>query len=91
MEGAILAILCEMLSQAILQYAQWEIKRKLDNAGKAISEFYALFDDDGDGQTDREELVFSFDDIFVFHSGHKVAEVFQKVFFAQQSLYFFKV
>lgn len=61
MEGAILAILCEMLSQAILQYTQWEIKRKLDNAGKAISEFYALFDDDGDGQTDREELVFSFD------------------------------
>ena len=39
----------------------------------------------------KGELVFSFDDIFVFHSGHEVAEVFQKVFFAQQSLYFFKV
>ena len=39
----------------------------------------------------KGELVFSFDDIFVFHSGHEVAEVFQKVFFAQQSLYFFKI
>ena len=39
----------------------------------------------------KSELVFPFDYIFIFHSGHKVAEIFQKVFFAQQSLYFFKV
>ena len=40
MEGAILALLSELLTQAITQYAKWEIKRKLNNAGKFVSEFY---------------------------------------------------
>lgn len=61
MEGAILALLSELLSQAILQYTKWEVKRKLNNFGKGMSEFYAYFDDDGDGVTDREQLIFSFD------------------------------
>lgn len=61
MEGAILALLSELLSQAILQYTKWEVKRKLDNVGKSISGFYAYFDDDGDGVTDREQLIFTFD------------------------------
>lgn len=61
MEGAILALLSELLTQAITQYAKWEIKRKLNNAGKFVSEFYALIDNDGDGVAEHEELVFSFD------------------------------
>lgn len=61
MEGALLAILSELLTQAITQYAKWEIKRKFNSAGKAISEFYALIDNDGDGVAEHEELVFSFD------------------------------
>ena len=61
MEGALLAILSQLLEQAVLQYAKWEIKRKFDEVGKSCSEFVAYFDDDGDGIAEREQSVFTFD------------------------------
>lgn len=58
---AILAILAEALSQFIIEYAKYEIRRKFDAAGNAISEIVAVFDDDGDGVADREEVLCQFD------------------------------
>lgn len=57
----IAALLYELLGKLIVQYAEYEIRRKFDAAGNAISEIVGLFDDDGDGVTDREEVICQFD------------------------------
>lgn len=73
MEGAILALIADLIAQAVYQYAEWEIRRKFDDAGKAISEFVALFDDDGDGVADREQSIFTFDvSIPDFYNGYSL-------------------
>lgn len=61
MEGAIIAVISQLIEQAIVKYAKWEIQRKFDKAGKALSEFVAFFDDDHDGTYERQETIFSFD------------------------------
>lgn len=71
MEGAILAIISQLIEEAIVKYAKWEIQRKIDKAGNAVSEFVALFDDDNDGTYERQETIFSFDvSIPEFYNGY---------------------
>lgn len=57
----IAAMLSEVIGGLIVDYCKWEIQRKIDNIGNSISQIVAVFDDDGDGVTDREEVVFEFD------------------------------
>lgn len=59
--GALGALLSELFGKLILEYAEYEIRRKFDTAGNAISQIVAVFDDDGDGVTDREEVLCQFD------------------------------
>lgn len=59
--GALGAMLSELFGKLILEYAEYEIRRKFDAAGNAVSQIVAVFDDDGDGVTDREEVLCQFD------------------------------
>lgn len=54
-------MLSEVIGDLVLRYCKWEIQRKIDSIGNSISQIVAVFDDDGDGVTDREEVVFEFD------------------------------
>lgn len=61
MEQVILVILSEVIGDLVLKYCKWEIQRKVDNIGNSFSQIVAVYDDDGDGVNDREEVVYSFD------------------------------
>lgn len=57
----IAVILSQIIQGLISEYVNYEIRRKVDRIGNSVSQIVALFDDDGDGVTDREEVMFSFD------------------------------
>lgn len=54
-------ILSQIIEGLISDYVNYEIRRKVDRIGNSISQIVAVFDDDGDGVTDREEVMYSFD------------------------------
>ena len=61
MEEIILVILSQVIEGLVTQYVKYEIQRKVDMIGNSISQIVAVFDDDGDGVADREEVMCSFD------------------------------
>lgn len=61
MEQVVLVILSQVIEGLVSQYVKYEIQRKVDRIGNSFSQIVAVFDDDGDGVTDREEVMFSFD------------------------------
>lgn len=54
-------LLSQIIEGLIADYVNYEIRRKVDRIGNSISQIVAVFDDDGDGVTDREEVMYSFD------------------------------
>ena len=61
MEQIVLVILSQVIEGRVSQYVKYEIQRKADRIGNSFSQIVAVFDDDGDGVTDREEVMCSFD------------------------------
>lgn len=61
LEQVVLVILSQVIEGLVTQYVKYEIQRKVDRIGNSISQIVAVFDDDGDGVTDREEVMCSFD------------------------------
>lgn len=61
MEQVVLVILSQVIEGLVTQYVKYEIQRKVDRIGNSISQIVAVFDDDGDGVTDREEVMCTFD------------------------------
>lgn len=61
MEQIILIILGQVVEELISKSVDWVVKKVTDAFGNTVSQIVAVFDDDGDGQTDREEVIYSFD------------------------------
>ena len=61
LEQFVLVILSQVIEGLVTQYVKYEIQRKFDMIGNSISQIVAVFDDDGDGVTDREEVMCTFD------------------------------
>lgn len=61
MVSVLFSVFSEMLEKAVVDYAVWFVRSKVDHVGRGISEFIAAFDDDGDGVYEREESIFTFD------------------------------
>ena len=61
MEQVVLVILSQVIECLVTHYVKYEIQRKVDRIGNSISQIVAVFDDDGDGVTDREEVMCTFD------------------------------
>lgn len=61
MTETIAVILSQIIEGLISQYIDYEFRRHIDRIGNAVSQIVAVFDDDGDGVTDREEVLYSFD------------------------------
>lgn len=55
---SILVILPEIIEAIQFIY---EVRKVIDGFGNVVSQIVAVFDDDGDGVTDREEVLISFD------------------------------
>lgn len=60
-EVVILTMIKEVLADAIVKYAVWEVRRRVDSIGNSISQIVALVDSDGDGVGDTEQILCSFD------------------------------
>ncbi len=61
MDPVILTMLKEVIAEAIVKYAVWEVRRRVDAIGNSISQIVAIIDSDGDGVGDTEQILCSFD------------------------------
>lgn len=54
-------LLDKCIDKLIDKSVDWVIEKVTDSFGNTVSQIVAVFDDDGDGVTDREEVIYSFD------------------------------
>ncbi len=54
-------LLDKFIDTLIDKSVDWIIEKVTDSFGNTVSQIVAVFDDDGDGVTDREEVIYSFD------------------------------
>lgn len=62
-------ILALILSQLLEAGIKYTIKKKVDEVGNNISQLVQLFDDDGDGAFDREEVIYTIESLIPDLSG----------------------
>ena len=62
-------ILALILSQLLEAGIKYTIKKKVDEVGNNISQLVQLFDDDGDGEFDREEVIYTIESLIPDLSG----------------------
>ena len=62
-------ILAVILSQLLEAGIKYTIKKKVDEVGNNISQLVRLFDDDGDGEFDREEVIYTIESLIPDLSG----------------------
>lgn len=58
----VIAVMLEQLFQKlIIEYAEYHIRKQIDSIGNSFTQIVQYFDDDGDGETDREVVLAQFD------------------------------
>ena len=57
----IASLLSQLLEKLIVEYAKYYIRKQIDSIGNSFTEIVQYFDDDGDGETDREVVLAQFD------------------------------
>lgn len=70
MEIIIGSILSEIISSLIDQGIKYLIKKGTDAFGNVITQIVVPVDEDGDGETDREDVIYSFDYLIPDDSGY---------------------
>lgn len=61
MEEIIIVFLGQLIGSLVDQGIKYVVRKVTDAFGNTVSQIISVFDDDGDGQTDREVVVYSFD------------------------------
>lgn len=57
----IASLLSQLLEKLIVEYAKYYIRKQIDSIGNSFTQIVQYFDDDGDGETDREVVLAQFD------------------------------
>lgn len=57
----IASLLSQLLEKLIVEYAKYFIRKQFDSIGNSFTQIVQYFDDDGDGETDREVVLAQFD------------------------------
>ena len=57
----IASLLSQLLEKLIVEYAKYYIRKQIDSIGNSFTQIVQYFDDDGDGETDREVILAQFD------------------------------
>lgn len=57
----IASLLSQLLEKLIVEYTKYYIRKQIDSIGNSFTQIVQYFDDDGDGETDREVVLAQFD------------------------------
>ena len=51
----------QLFQKLIIEYAEYHVRKQIDSIGNSFTQIVQYFDDDGDGETDREVVLAQFD------------------------------